>query len=220
MHGMFHLKPRRYKYLEAIWRVNLFVLATTNQNSVMARTAFTTAPLFHSNLDSFIIIVDVKLAGFIPLPASDKTLLSISLLPALTSFVLQKAVWMGSPPRRLNRVLIDSNVETNSTLSWIFECLRLLIRAHLIFQLSTLLCGNSLSSRGCCSLPIRFRPKTCVSRTLNLWINIHQSHNSIRIYVGYRYSYSTARCGIQSRSGRLLELSFLTYSACAWCHGA
>src|SRR5271156_5012750 len=42
-------------------------------------------------------------------------------------------------------------------------------KALLIFQLRTLLFGNSFISRDCCSLPIRFCSKTCVSRTTNFW---------------------------------------------------
>jgi hypothetical protein len=83
-------------------------------------------------------------------------------------------------------VLIDSKMETNLNPMIDFRIFASFDKAHLTFQLSTLLFGNSLSSRGCCSLSIRFRSKTCVSRTPSLWINIRQSYDSIRIYIGYR----------------------------------
>jgi hypothetical protein len=101
--------------------------------------------------------------------------LSISLLAALTSFVLQKAIWVGLPPKVLFLVLIDSKMETNFNPTIDFRIFASFDEAHLTFQLSTLLFGNSLSSCSYCSLSIRVRSRTCVSRTSTLWINIHQS---------------------------------------------
>lgn len=59
-------------------------------------------------------------------------------------------------PPRLFRALIDSKMETNLHPIMDLRMFASSDKALLIFQLSTLLFGNSFSSRGCCSLPAAY----------------------------------------------------------------